>query len=290
MVWAMLDDHYGEESAPLSDAEFRTHTEALVWVMDHDNVSGGLITERDLRRFAETPDPLKAVAGLVDKGWWETRDDGASWQMLRDIGRQRSAERIAADKAANAARQARSRERQRNGVTNAVSHDERNASHNGVSNAYRTEPTSSTTGGLFSTGSSDLEVKEGKARNAVSNGVTPQRQDLTITQRSKIITDAYAAAEPMCKWPAVNGVVIKAIKSERFADDEIQAALLRLAKEGRGVTVETLRVELAGLTPRPSAPRQSKADESLARAEQMKARGRVDSGQHPGAIPGEVIP
>ena len=71
----------------------------------------------------------------------------------------------------------------------------------------------------------------------------------TVTQRSKRITDAYAAVEPMCKWPAINGVVIKAIKSQKFTDDEIRDALLRLAGEGRSVTVETLRVELAGIPP-----------------------------------------
>jgi hypothetical protein len=70
---------------------------------------------------------------------------------------------------------------------------------------------------------------------------------LTITQRSKRLTDAYAAAEPLCKWPAVNGVVIRAIKSERFSDEEIHAALLRLAAEGRSVTIDSLRTELQGL-------------------------------------------
>lgn len=72
---------------------------------------------------------------------------------------------------------------------------------------------------------------------------------LTVTQRSKRITDAYAQAEPMCKWPAVNGVVIKAIKSERFTDDEIRDALLRMAAENRSVTVDSLRTELGGLPP-----------------------------------------
>jgi hypothetical protein len=81
---------------------------------------------------------------------------------------------------------------------------------------------------------------------------------LSITQRSKKLVDAYAEAEPMCKWPAVNGVVIKAIKSERFTDDEIGAALMRLAAEGRSVTVDTLRTELQGLPPnRQAAPGRS---------------------------------
>jgi hypothetical protein len=75
---------------------------------------------------------------------------------------------------------------------------------------------------------------------------------LSITQRSKKITDAYTAAEPMSKWPAVNGVVIKAIKAERWSDEEIHAALLRMAAEKRPVTVDSLRVELDGLPSRAS--------------------------------------
>lgn len=87
-------------------------------------------------------------------------------------------------------------------------------------------------------------------KNQIQNRPAEQaRPALSITQRSKGITDAYADAEPMCKWPAVNAIVIRAIKSEKFTDDEIRDALLRLAKEGRGVTVESLRVELAGLPP-----------------------------------------
>lgn len=91
-----------------------------------------------------------------------------------------------------------------------------------------------------------------RPKSRTANAVLPQR---TITQRSKAITDAYAEAEPMCKWPAVNAVVIRALKAEKWADDEVRDAVLRLAKEGRGVTVETLRVELNGLPP----PRQRPA-------------------------------
>lgn len=83
--------------------------------------------------------------------------------------------------------------------------------------------------------------------------------ELTETQRSKLITDAYAEKEPMCKWVAVNGVVLKAIKSNKFSDAEIQDAVLRLADEGRGVTVEALRVELTGLAPRDSQGRRNGA-------------------------------
>lgn len=68
----------------------------------------------------------------------------------------------------------------------------------------------------------------------------------TETQRSKTITDAYRAAQPMCRWPAINGVVLTAIRAGKYGDDEIRAAMLRLAAEGRTVSVETLRIEIEG--------------------------------------------
>lgn len=75
---------------------------------------------------------------------------------------------------------------------------------------------------------------------------------MTVTQRSKRITDEYTARVPLSNWPAINGVVIKALKSERYADTEIHQAMLRLADAGRSVTVETLRTELEGFAPRPN--------------------------------------
>lgn len=85
----------------------------------------------------------------------------------------------------------------------------------------------------------------------------PSPAELTDTQRSKRLTDAYAKAEPMCKWPAVNGVVLRAVQSRKFTDEEIESALLRLAKENRSVTVDALRTELVGFAPR--APSQQRA-------------------------------
>lgn len=98
---------------------------------------------------------------------------------------------------------------------------------------------------------------------------------LTITQRSKRITDVYAEAEPMCKWPAVNSVVIRAIKTDEWSDDEIRDALLRMAEENRSVTIDSLRIELNGL---PSA--KHRADSSppestgAQRAQQALEAGR----------------
>lgn len=100
--------------------------------------------------------------------------------------------------------------------------------------------------------SSALKQNEARDRVRDSSKQTPTESaasgsGLGITQRSKRITDAYAAAEPMCKWPAINGIVIRAIKAERWTDDEIREALLRMAAEPRTVTVDSLRTELDGL-------------------------------------------
>jgi len=108
MVWAKLDDAYGDDCAVLSDAAFRTHTEGLGWTMRR--VTEGRITMRDLRRFAETADPDKAVAELVERGWWEGHPSGDGWTILHDMPYQRTREQIEADRAATAERQRRWRE------------------------------------------------------------------------------------------------------------------------------------------------------------------------------------
>lgn len=98
--------------------------------------------------------------------------------------------------------------------------------------------------GLFSMEAGHPEAASGIVTEAPS-GKAP-----TVNQRSRLITNAYAEAEPMCRWVAVNGIVKKAMQANRWTDDAIREALLRMAKEGRTVTVESLRIELDGLPPR----------------------------------------
>jgi hypothetical protein len=124
--------------------------------------------------------------------------------------------------------------------------------------------------------------RPGKEQTPSGSAALPSASaPLTDTQRSKRITDAYAEVEPMCRWPAVNGVVLKAIKSKRFADEEIKDALVRMAQEGRSVTVDALRTELQGFAARGNdqgragselarrgTPDQTRRSTSAARAEQ----------------------
>jgi len=100
--------------------------------------------------------------------------------------------------------------------------------------------------------------------------------DQSATQRSKALTDAYAHVEPMSKWPAVNAIVLKAIQTGRWTDQQIHEALQRLAADGRGVTVETLRYELTGpptgrASPPPGA-RLPTTDARVAAAQSLKGQ------------------
>lgn len=82
------------------------------------------------------------------------------------------------------------------------------------------------------------------------NTTTPtQKQAKTVNQRANALASAYTDRQPMSKFPAIAGIVRKAINTGAYTDDDIAAALTRLADEGRSVTVETLRIELEGLTP-----------------------------------------
>jgi hypothetical protein len=155
------------------------------------------------------------------------------------------------------------------------------------------------------------QVGKQNASNTVSvsvvpNGTTEDRDivqtptvsagEMTITQRSKRLTDAYADAVPMCKWVAVNGVVLSAVKSGKFSDDEIRAALLRLAADNRPVTIDSLRTELIGITPRAAASRGtpsepgSAADQRRAEVARLREIDRQQREGHPsGTIQGSVI-
>jgi hypothetical protein len=77
VTWTKLGDEYGIEARDLTDAEFRTHTEALVW--SNYRLLDLHIPKRDVMRFAESAAAADAVEGLAVKGWWEDRGD--SWYI-----------------------------------------------------------------------------------------------------------------------------------------------------------------------------------------------------------------
>jgi hypothetical protein len=90
MTWTKLGDEFSDEARDMTDAEHRTHVDALGW----SNRRGLdlLIPKRDLRKFGESPDAEAAAVGLVAKGWWADRDDCwyvglrfPEWQLERAV-------------------------------------------------------------------------------------------------------------------------------------------------------------------------------------------------------------
>jgi hypothetical protein len=112
MTFTRLGDEYPAEARNLTDAEFRTHTEALTW--SNWRLLDLHIPKEDVKRFAETGVPIARVtAGLVAKGWW--RDDGAAWYIgLVHPEWQFSAFEVRADKSRSAARMRRVRRHKAN--------------------------------------------------------------------------------------------------------------------------------------------------------------------------------
>jgi hypothetical protein len=77
MTWTKLGEEFSDEARDLTDAEFRTHVEALGW-----SNRRGLdlrIPKREVRKFTESPDAAEAVDGLAAKGWWI--DEGECWNI-----------------------------------------------------------------------------------------------------------------------------------------------------------------------------------------------------------------
>jgi len=67
----------------------------------------------------------------------------------------------------------------------------------------------------------------------------------TAAQRAQALAGLYTEQVPMSRYPAVLGIIRKAIDAGK-PDIEITDALRRIAAEGRSLTVETLRIELEG--------------------------------------------
>lgn len=83
------------------------------------------------------------------------------------------------------------------------------------------------------------------AREQGGSSSLREAADETQGQRANRLTKTYTDRVPMSAFLAVQGVVLKAIKAGK-TDDEITAALVRLADDGRSVTANTLRIEIEG--------------------------------------------
>lgn len=97
MPWLKLSDDFADDCARagLSDAAFRTHVECLTWAMRR--LTGGRLTELDVRRCCEVDDPHTAIKELVECGFWIETAEG--WQIVHGMDEQRSPQQVEADRA-----------------------------------------------------------------------------------------------------------------------------------------------------------------------------------------------
>lgn len=109
MTWLKLGEEFTVEVAnlELSDAAFRTHVEGLAYATDREN--DGIFTDREVGRFAESPDAVPAAQELVDKGLWQRREDG-KLQIIHHMAEQPTAEYLRDKRQVETNRQRRHRE------------------------------------------------------------------------------------------------------------------------------------------------------------------------------------
>src|SRR5712692_1935425 len=90
MTWTKLGDEFLPESSGLTNGEYRTHIDALMW--SSWRMLDLYIPKNDVRRFAGSPDTETDIDGLIVKGWWEDCGDCwyigvrfAEWQLERSV-------------------------------------------------------------------------------------------------------------------------------------------------------------------------------------------------------------
>ena len=89
MTWSKFGDEFNSECAlqGLSDAAYRTHSEAIGWLYEVSDTSCQ-IPKRLFRRFAASDNAEAAAVELVTAGFWQ--DTGAVWVLIHhaDVVRQ----------------------------------------------------------------------------------------------------------------------------------------------------------------------------------------------------------
>lgn len=119
MTWTKLGAEFNSECAlaGLSDAAYRTHSEAIGWLYEVEETSCR-IPKRLFQRFAGSEDAEAAVGELTAAGFW--KDAGAVWVVLHHAGVVRQSIAAQQDKRS---RDAKAQRRRRRKVSTDVSAD-----------------------------------------------------------------------------------------------------------------------------------------------------------------------
>lgn len=260
-----------------------------------ESMSDGYISDRQVVAVIGIGmrDAMARAARLVDVGAWERTDGGfvvrawLKWNAsAEEIGRQRKRDRD---------RKARPRagiQTDSAGIPDGIEPEpdpDHDPDSSGIPDGIRTD---SVPGGRARSRARPIQIQSiSNPVPATPAGDVPETP--TEGQRVNRLTKHYTDHPnvSMSNFPAIAGVVRKAVQSARYDDDAIRDALGRLAVDGRSVSVDTLRIELDGLPPHPSrprdGPRRSTADD---RVNQALAAGReiqalTDAGQPNGQQP-----
>jgi len=119
VTWTKLGAEFNSECAlaGLSDAAYRTHSEAIGWLYQVEETSCR-IPKRLLPRFAGSEDAEAAIEQLIAIGFW--KDAGAVWVVLHHAGVVRQSIAAQQDKRS---RDAKAQHRHRRKVSADVSAD-----------------------------------------------------------------------------------------------------------------------------------------------------------------------
>lgn len=239
MTWFKVDDgfHSHAKAMTAGTAALGLWVRCGSWSAYH--LTDGFVPANVAREYGSA----SQVKALVTAGLWLAVDRGFQFNDFTDYNP--TSEQVKADRGAAKERQRKAREAAKQ------KRDSERSSKEVTPPSRRDSPV--TTGEVTDVSQSprpDPTRPEGSKEPLIPEPTVLPATSLTINQRSKRLTDAYAEVEPLCKWPAVNGIARKAIEAGRWPDDAIRDALLRLAKESRSVTVDSLRTELDGFTPR----------------------------------------
>ncbi len=86
---------------------------------------------------------------------------------------------------------------------------------------------------------------EHRDKNTISLSPNGERER-TEGQRVNALAKVYTDLVPLSNFPAVAGVIRKAVRVGMWSDEDLAAALERLGHDGRAVTTDALRYELTG--------------------------------------------
>jgi len=300
MPWARIDDAFDDHPKVLAVLEHETGLAAIgLWTLcltyAHRNTlkrgkTPGLIPSHLPRRYFG-PGGRELAAILVKEGLWEALAEGEGW-MIHDFDQYLPSEKTSNARSEAGKKGAESRwgkraadgkEPETDGKLPSGGSKGPSAGHNPASKPMASDgsraPARRAISNEIATRDPSPDPVQQPPTSVAAANESRRGAVSTPTQRAKPITDAYYAIQPMCKWTAINGIVVHAIKTGKYADEEVHSALLRLAEGSRTVTIESLRVEIEGFAPR-SQPvvdrRQAATDQKFDRA---MARARAKDAQ-----------